>query len=42
MSCNGTPDEVFTRILTALDPFQIRLDNPETTKNTEDLADGEF
>ena len=42
VDCNGTEEEVFTKLLTKLDPFQIRVDKLDRVKVTEDLQDGEF
>lgn len=42
VSCNGSIEEVFTRVLATLDPFFILVDNNENVKTTEDLAEDEY
>ena len=42
ISCNGSPETVFTRIRAEIDPFFLQPDNPEYCRNNaEDAADEE-
>lgn len=39
ISCNGAADEVFIRIQNEIDPFFIKIDNPDDVRNSADLAE---
>ena len=39
VSCNGTIEEVFDRVQMDLDPFFIRLDNPDNVKTQDDVGE---
>lgn len=39
VDCNGTPEEVFIKIRTALDPFFLKPDNPENCITSEDMEE---
>ena len=39
IDCNGTPDDVFIKIRTAIDPFFLKPDNPEEVMVTADMEE---
>ena len=41
VSFNGSLNDVYHRVLLSLDPFQVRIDDPEIVRTTGDLAENE-
>ena len=39
ISCNGTVDEVLTRIRNEIDPFYLKIDSPDDVRVTADLGE---
>lgn len=39
IDCNGSPDDVFIKIRTAIDPFFLKPDNPEEVMTTNDMEE---
>jgi len=37
ISCNGAKDDVFIRIRNEIDPFYVKVDNPDDVRATADL-----
>lgn len=39
ISANGTPDEVLIRIRNEIDPFYLKIDNPDDNRVSADLGE---
>lgn len=39
LSCNGTPETVFIRLRNEIDPFYLKVDNPEDVRVSADLGE---